>query len=396
MSSLSHSVSLHFVQQASPRHAQIAPAHFVPTNHRSQTHFSYKYHPAPATHTSPGLISSRHTTSTSWVAHFPTNFSTMEHHSSIRSMPPMHDLLTIAEPYPARTPMQLQCQGRSRSPISLLTHKQNCDQTPPATPTMTSIASTSPSSATPPSSSSSPSPTHRPSFWQTVLSSPLKPAAYLTNSTTPIVSSPKSTLNQPDMNIPCVICGVRFRKPGHLDMHWRSVHARHHPSSVYEEQRCMSTAPHTLARSPTYTKKHIIPEYAQHDHDDGDTHTPHKLSSRCAPSTSIRVAAEISKGSRAYACPQCDASFRRGSDRNRHMRMVHAKIRPFECLLCGNHFGRKSFLEAHVLTVHHKLRPFRCQCGAAFGQRSSLTRHARKIHGREPVWSSSSSCWAIT
>lgn len=90
------------------------------------------------------------------------------------------------------------------------------------------------------------------------------------------------------------------------------------------------------------------------------------------------------KVARAYACPQCDASFRRGSDRNRHMRMVHAKIRPFECALCGNHFGRKSFLEAHVLTVHHKLRPYRCDCGAAFGQRSSLTRHARKIHGREP------------
>jgi uncharacterized C2H2 Zn-finger protein len=35
-----------------------------------------------------------------------------------------------------------------------------------------------------------------------------------------------------------------------------------------------------------------------------------------------------------------------------------------------------------VLTVHEKRRPFACDhCGAAFGQRSSLTRHAKKIHG---------------
>ena len=152
------------------------------------------------------------------------------------------------------------------------------------------------------------------------------------------------------MNIPRVVCGVRFRKPGHLNIHWRSVHAAS-ADAVYPGNIQVHTA---AQRTSTQVKQ--APLEVQHG--------------------------GVSKASRAYGCPTCDARFRRGSDRNRHMRMVHAKIRPFQCNWCGNHFGRKSFLEAHILTVHKKLRPFRCQCGAAFGQRSSLTRHARKIHGQ--------------
>lgn len=151
--------------------------------------------------------------------------------------------------------------------------------------------------------SSSPDPPKR-TFWETVLST--------------------------DSDLACTICQVRFKKQGHLNMHWRHVHSNAgFPSAE------------TVARM-------------------------HRM------------------GVRKYACPTCDAWFKRGSDRNRHMRMVHAKIKPFECGVCGNCFGRKSFLEAHILTVHQKMRPYRCDCGATFGQRSSLTRHARKIHGKDP------------
>lgn len=149
-------------------------------------------------------------------------------------------------------------------------------------------------------------------FWETVMASP-------------------SSEEICKMNIPCARCGVRFRKPGHLNMHWRSVHGG----------------------------------------------VPPALRGVRGVGGSVGGG-----GGRIYGCPQCEARFRRGSDRNRHMRMVHAKIRPYKCLQCGNQFGRRSFLEAHVLTVHEKRRPFRCDCGAAFGQRSSLTRHIKKIHGK--------------
>lgn len=140
------------------------------------------------------------------------------------------------------------------------------------------------------------------------------------------------------MNIPCLLCGVRFRKPGHLNMHFRSLHA--------------SSAPPPAGGVMTQKRK-------------------------VAGSDGLGV----SKAGHAYGCPQCAARFRRGSDRNRHIRMVHEKRRPFQCARCPKSFGRNCFLQAHEATVHDKVRGFGCgECGAAFGQRSSLTRHARVIH----------------
>lgn len=233
----------------------------------------------------------------------------------------------------------------------------------------------------PPPASISPvsiaSPTHHRSgparsadrFWATVMSGSSASASDARSPTSSSersgsVSSPGEHASSDEMckmNIPCVVCGVRFRKPGHLNMHWRSVHA---------------------------TSSGAVYSAAMQAEPSGGAHGQ-RVMAPLPPASGGRVtkragSAHSGGPGRAYGCPQCEARFRRGSDRNRHMRMVHAKIRPYKCKQCGNHFGRKSFLEAHVLTVHEKLRPFRCECGAAFGQRSSLTRHTRKIHGREP------------
>lgn len=174
------------------------------------------------------------------------------------------------------------------------------------------------------------------------------------------------------MNIPCIVCGVRFRKPGHLNMHWRSVHATS-SDSVYPGKMHVRSLGMAAAGSGVTRSRVMAPSV-----DSSDSYAA------AGPSTGRVKKSTKSTEGRAYECPQCDARFRRGSDRNRHIRMVHSRERPFECKQCGNLFGRKSFLEAHILTVHEKRRPFRCECGAAFGQRSSLTRHARKIHGKSP------------
>lgn len=187
-------------------------------------------------------------------------------------------------------------------------------------------------------------------------------------------------------------------------MHWRSVHARQHHVHVHHgvphrvnglahktQQRLIrhalgtNTTGRILSGAITKHDGSIMSHSRTGSLSNSTRSTLKNISTNpmnttgCTTTTTSNGDVATTTG-RNYGCPQCPASFRRGSDRNRHMRMVHAKIRPFECGLCGNHFGRKSFLDAHVLTVHQKLRPFRCDCGAAFGQRSSLTRHARKLH----------------
>lgn len=42
-----------------------------------------------------------------------------------------------------------------------------------------------------------------------------------------------------------------------------------------------------------------------------------------------------------FACELCDSKFRRKSDKNRHVRVVHEKSRPFVCPVCEKTFGEK-------------------------------------------------------
>lgn len=298
---------------------------------------------------------------------------------------------------PTSSPTSLPFSNHIISPISVIGQRNlstNVVKPEILTTTITSITSPN-TNKTGLVTSSTPKPTVS-RFWETVLAETPSPITPPVSSTTP--SSEYSASLQKDiktnnqhniiprsrarqtlfattdndesskMNILCDLCGVRFRKPGHLNMHWRSVHATS-SDSIYpgKFQHLKEITP--IRRGQQSTISAPLSSNGYTNSIDGGVN---------------RKDRDIGKSGRAYGCPQCEARFRRGSDRNRHMRMVHAKIRPFECKICGNHFGRKSFLEAHILTVHQKLRPFRCECGAAFGQRSSLTRHTRKIHGREP------------
>lgn len=90
-------------------------------------------------------------------------------------------------------------------------------------------------------------------------------------------------------------------------------------------------------------------------------------------------------GAPQYDCPQCEATFRRRSDMNRHVRVVHEKQRPFACPTCQNRFGEKSNMLKHVRMVHQNIRHFRCpHCQAAFGQRGNCEAHIRAVHEKRP------------
>jgi len=58
--------------------------------------------------------------------------------------------------------------------------------------------------------------------------------------------------------------------------------------------------------------------------------------------------------------------------------------RRFPCNFCDKSFTRKEHANSHVDTVHKKLRPYPCpyNCGRAYGQTSSRSKHAKTCKER--------------
>lgn len=96
-------------------------------------------------------------------------------------------------------------------------------------------------------------------------------------------------------------------------------------------------------------------------------------------------AATGTQSSGQYSCHLCEANFKRRSDMNRHVRVVHEKQRPFQCPQCLQRFGEKSNMQKHVRMVHQNIRGFHCNhCGAKFGQRGNCEAHVRAVHEKRP------------
>ena len=92
---------------------------------------------------------------------------------------------------------------------------------------------------------------------------------------------------------------------------------------------------------------------------------------------------EAKQGRRARACPRCDSTFVRPSDRDRHVRTVHEKRKDHACPHCDATFGQASSLKTHVRAVHEKRRDHACpHCAAAFsdGERPREARAQRNVH----------------
>lgn len=51
-------------------------------------------------------------------------------------------------------------------------------------------------------------------------------------------------------------------------------------------------------------------------------------------------------------CPICGRVLRGSNKRNlqRHINLVHLKLKPYHCKHCGRSFGLKAYLKAHILT----------------------------------------------
>ncbi|VDM33029.1 unnamed protein product [Hydatigera taeniaeformis] len=86
-------------------------------------------------------------------------------------------------------------------------------------------------------------------------------------------------------------------------------------------------------------------------------------------------------GVRAFQCSECQKSFSRNSDLQKHIDAVHKGLRPYECATCQKRFSQKSSLKRHREAVHEGIKAFQCShCSARFSYDVHLKRHIRAKH----------------
>lgn len=84
-----------------------------------------------------------------------------------------------------------------------------------------------------------------------------------------------------------------------------------------------------------------------------------------------------------YKCKQCEKSFEKSYQLEKHMLSAHVTEKPFICDVCNKAFKRKDHMYLHR-EIHTTEKLFLCECGKAFTTKRYLKRH-EKTHNRQVI-----------
>jgi len=81
-----------------------------------------------------------------------------------------------------------------------------------------------------------------------------------------------------------------------------------------------------------------------------------------------------------YFCSKCDYAATRKGAVEKHVQAVHDKIKPFSCDMCGLKFSQKAHMTAHFDAIHLK-RKLQCpDCDYAASREGALDKHIMVVH----------------
>ncbi len=196
----------------------------------------------------------------------------------------------------------------------------------------------------------------------------------------------------------CSLCNKHFYRKEDVKNHVDAVHKKLKPFSC---PKCPQSFAQKQVRDRHVSRKHKT--------------DPTQLSFSCmhcsqsfASQKDLSEHAKLHKD-KLFSCSHCDKQFYKKQSVQKHVDSVHKQLRPylctvcgkcfavkwnltehlrfheenksFSCYLCDKQFYKKQHVNKHIDMVHKKLRPYCCTlCGTSFVDRSGYFRHVRRIH----------------
>ena len=175
-------------------------------------------------------------------------------------------------------------------------------------------------------------------------------------------------------NFPCPNCPLRCASKKSLDLHFSRIHEEAGSFKCDMCERVFNTEDYMIAHKRKLHSGERVRRYACNSCEKR-FYEKQKLSYH-------EEAMHIKSGK--FRCSICLKNLGGRNHLNRHMKS-HLNIKDFVCFHCGRAFVQKIAMERHIDVVHNKVKLLSCHvCGKNFGQSGDRNRHIRKHHKELP------------
>ncbi|XP_064463962.1 zinc finger protein 454-like [Ornithodoros turicata] len=187
---------------------------------------------------------------------------------------------------------------------------------------------------------------------------------------------------------PCELCPKRFRDRWSLDRHQQpSVDTKNSsvPRKFYRCKYCLfrtsNISSFNIHRDTHGGNDERLPVPVSSIKQEPESYSCHLCAAAFQTQDVLQV--HLQKhitSSHLYHCSVCDAVFGNVEMRDEHM-VVHTKEKVYKCTVCSRHFFKRYLLSIHMRT-HTGEKPYPCKiCSKQFSIGSNRDRHVRLVHG---------------